>query len=147
MTLEAGTRVGQGCVIHSGVRIANSAIGDRTVVLDQQAMDVLRAWRERRSLLGISGHHPFFCATYGEARGSKLDPSHYRRLIKRLARKAGVEKRCHLHGLRHTGASEMLEEGIGLATISAQLGHKNISTTQCYIDVNDDMKRRAVELV
>jgi len=25
-------------------------------------------------------------------------------------------------------------------------GHKNISTTQCYIDVNDDMKRRAVEL-
>jgi integrase/recombinase XerD len=26
-------------------------------------------------------------------------------------------------------------------------GHKNISTTQAYIDVNDDMKRRAVELI
>ncbi|NBP40905.1 MAG: site-specific integrase, partial [Betaproteobacteria bacterium] len=25
--------------------------------------------------------------------------------------------------------------------------HSNISTTQRYIDVNDDMKRRAVELV
>jgi integrase/recombinase XerD len=26
-------------------------------------------------------------------------------------------------------------------------GHRSISTTQAYIDVNDDMKRRAVELV
>lgn len=26
-------------------------------------------------------------------------------------------------------------------------GHRNIATTQVYIDVNDDMKRRAVELV
>jgi integrase/recombinase XerD len=26
-------------------------------------------------------------------------------------------------------------------------GHRNISTTQAYIDVNDAMKRRAVELV
>jgi integrase/recombinase XerD len=29
----------------------------------------------------------------------------------------------------------------------ALAGHSNISTTQAYIDVNDDMKRRAVELV
>lgn len=26
-------------------------------------------------------------------------------------------------------------------------GHRSIPTTQAYIDVNDDMKRRAVELV
>jgi integrase/recombinase XerD len=31
--------------------------------------------------------------------------------------------------------------------LASLAGHRNISTTQCYIDVNDDMKRKAVELV
>jgi len=105
----------------------------RTVVLDSQAMDVLRIWAERRKSLGLNGHHVFFCAIYGDSRGNKVDASHFRRRIKRLQQKAGIEKRCHLHGLRHTGASEMIEEGLGLTTIAAQLGHKNVSTTSQYI--------------
>lgn len=105
----------------------------RTVVMDQQAMDILRIWAERRAKLGINGHYPFFCSIYKKNRGSALDPSHYRRLIRRLGKYAGIEKRCHLHGLRHTGASEMAEEGLDLPTISAQLGHKNLSTTSEYI--------------
>jgi integrase/recombinase XerD len=31
--------------------------------------------------------------------------------------------------------------------LASLVRHSNISTTQRYIDVNDDMKRRAVELV
>lgn len=105
----------------------------RTVVLDPQAMDVLRIWSERRKVIGLTGHQWFFCSVYKHALGNKLDPSHYRRLIGRLRKKAGIEKRCHLHGLRHTGASEMAEEGIDLPTISAQLGHKSVGTTSKYI--------------
>ena len=105
----------------------------RTIVLDPQAMDVLRIWKERRTVLGINGKEPFFCSAHQHARGKPLDSSHFRRLIARLRRKAGIEKRCHLHGLRHTGASELAEEGFDLATISAQLGHKNVSTTSQYI--------------
>lgn len=105
----------------------------RTITLDPEAMDILRAWAERRKALGVNGHHPFFCATNKQALGNHLDSSHYRHKIQRLRLKAGIEKRCHCHGLRHTAASEMLEEGFDMATIAGQLGHAYTSTTSRYL--------------
>jgi integrase/recombinase XerC len=105
----------------------------RTVTLDDGALDILKAWAERRKSLGINGHHPFFCGTNKQARGNRLHASYYRHKIKQLQEKAGIERRCHCHGLRHTAASEMLEEGIDLATIAGQLGHAYVSTTSQYL--------------
>ena len=105
----------------------------RTVVLDDGALDILRAWAERRKSLGINGHNPFFCATVGEARGNHLSSSHFRHKVARLRKKAGVERRCHCHGFRHTAASEMAEEGFDMVTIARQLGHSHVSTTSRYI--------------
>lgn len=120
----------------------------RTIVLDDGAFDVLNAWAERRKSLGINGHHPFFCATTKPARGNPLSPSHFRHKIARLRKKAGVERRCHLHCLRHTAASELLEEGFDLATIAGQLGHSHTSTTSRYLHrlrpdlMNEKLKER-----
>ena len=105
----------------------------RAVTIDPQAMDVLRIWSERRKTIGVNGHHPFFCGVKVSVRGNALKPGQFRCKIKELQAKAGIEKRCHLHGLRHTGASEMAEEGIDLPTIASQLGHAYVSTTSQYI--------------
>ena len=105
----------------------------RIVVLDDQAMDVLKIWAERRKALGINGHNVFFCATNSQAKGNTLHSSHFRHRIKKMQAKAGIPKRCHLHGLRHTGASNLLEEGFDLATIARQLGHAHTSTTSRYL--------------
>jgi site-specific recombinase XerD len=51
-----------------------------------------------------------------------------------LGRKAGIYKRCHAHGLRHTMAAQMRAEGIDILVISRQLGHRSISTTARYLD-------------
>jgi site-specific recombinase XerD len=121
----------------------------RTITIDDEAMNILRVWAERRSSLGVNGRHPFFCATNKKALGNALKSSHYRRTIKKLQRKAGIDKRCHLHALRHTAASELLEEGIDIATISRQLGHAHISTTSRYVHqlrpdlANQKLKARA----
>ena len=120
----------------------------RTVSLDEGVIDILRIWAERRKSLGVNGHHPFFCAIQGKARGNSVASSHYRRRIKRVQEKAGIERRCHLHGLRHTGASEMLEEDFSLATIARQLGHSHVSTTSGYLHelrpdlMNEKLKER-----
>ena len=120
----------------------------RTIVLDDGVLDILKTWAERRKSLDINGHHPFFCATNKQARGNHLDSSYYRHKIKELQVKAGIERRCHLHGLRHTAASEMLEEGFNIATIGRQLGHKHISTTDLYMHImrpdlmNEKLKER-----
>ncbi len=51
------------------------------------------------------------------------------------------------HSGRRTFITTLANKGIGVRILASLAGHKNISTTQCYIDVNDEMKRKAVELV
>lgn len=60
-------------------------------------------------------------------------PSYVRRLLPKLAAKAGIDKRVHPHGLRHTHASELAAERLPLGAISAQLGHASIATTSIYV--------------
>ena len=42
--------------------------------------------------------------------------------------------------------AELASKGLGVRVLASLAGHKNISVTQRYIDVNDDTKRRAVGL-
>jgi integrase/recombinase XerD len=51
------------------------------------------------------------------------------------------------HSGRRTFITTLANKGVSVRLLASLAGHKNISTTQCYIDVNDDMKRKAVELV
>jgi len=75
----------------------------RVVVIDQQAADVLTAWLECRSALGLNGHRPIFCTL----KGKRVSTAQVREMLPRRAKKAGIAKRVHAHGLRHTGASEL----------------------------------------
>ncbi len=51
------------------------------------------------------------------------------------------------HSGRRTFITNLANKGIGVRVLMSLAGHRNISTTQAYIDVNDAMKRAAVELV
>lgn len=61
-------------------------------------------------------------------------------------------KRCGIdgassHSPRRSFITNLADKGVSVRVLQSLAGHKNISTTQIYIDVNDAMKRRAVELV
>ncbi len=101
----------------------------RIAVLDGQACAELTTWLRARDKLGVNGHAPIFCTL----RGGKINPAQMREKLPRLAKKAGITKRVHPHGLRHTGASEMVEEGISLTDIQGQLGHSSAATTDRYL--------------
>ena len=47
-------------------------------------------------------------------------------MLKRKAEKAGIDKRIHAHGLRHSGAAELRAEGmdIGIISIATGVGHQ-----------------------
>ena len=62
-----------------------------------------------------------------------------------LYKRAGVYG-ASSHSGRRTFITNLASKGVGVRVLASLAGHKNISTTQCYIDVNDDMKRKAVEL-
>ena len=63
-----------------------------------------------------------------------------------LYKKSGVYG-ASSHSGRRTFITNLANKGISVRVLASLAGHKNISTTQCYIDVNDEMKRKAVELV
>jgi site-specific recombinase XerD len=58
---------------------------------------------------------------------------------------ADVPPNFHCHQLRHACASHLLENGLNVVQLSRFLGHRNLSTTMVYIDVNLAMKQAALE--
>jgi len=50
------------------------------------------------------------------------------------------------HSGRRTFITNLASKGIGVRVLASLAGHRSIAVTQSYIDVNDDMKRAAVEL-
>ena len=54
-------------------------------------------------------------------------------------------KRVHPHTIRHTTAMHLLQSGVDLNTIRCWLGHASITTTNRYVEIDLEMKRRALE--
>ena len=102
----------------------------RTVGMDGQAFEAIGQWLEIRAAHGINGRDPVFCLLDGQP----LQDGYIRVLFPRLGRQAGIAKRVHAHGFRHTHAAELRAEGVDIGIISKQLGHRTIATTARYLD-------------
>lgn len=103
---------------------------DRVAGLDPETFAFIDRWLEVRKKQGITNRARLFCTLIG----TRIDDSYVRHMLKRIAKRAGIEKRVHPHGLRHTHAFELLLEGNHIKTIQQQLGHSNPSTTATYLD-------------
>ncbi len=101
----------------------------RTVGLDEQTTALLARWIDRRKKLGPGARAPIFCTL----QGGRLDSSYVRRLLPRLAAKAGIDRRVHAHGLRHTYAAELAREGTAINVIRDALGHTSLAVTDRYL--------------
>ena len=83
---------------------------------------------------------------YSQKRDSDgFSPNTLTQFFHYLYKRAGVDG-ASSHSGRRTFITNLATQGVGVRVLMSLAGHKNISTTQCYIDVNDDMKRKAVEL-
>jgi site-specific recombinase XerD len=63
-------------------------------------------------------------------------------MLARRGRKAGIEMRVHPHLLRHTYASELLEDGASIVEVQRLLGHERLETTAIYTHVANERLRR-----
>jgi site-specific recombinase XerD len=84
---------------------------------------------------------PFFRSRSGRAlaRGTLYER------VRTLGRRARLAKPLCPHRLRHTFASHLVREGVGLVTIRDLLGHRHITSTQIYLHVTAQDLRAAAE--
>jgi site-specific recombinase XerD len=63
----------------------------------------------------------------------------------RALRQSGIRKHAHVHTLRHSYATHLLEAGVNLRLIQDALGHKSPKTTALYTHLTREVRRAAVD--
>ena len=72
---------------------------------------------------------------------NRLTPRSVERLVKYYAIKAGISKKVTPHIIRHSFATDLLQNGADIRSVQMMLGHSNIATTQIYTHVTDKQLR------
>jgi site-specific recombinase XerD len=120
---------------------------DRYVPLPTAALDLLRAhWRTHRSPQWLfpapvrEGTRYFVPAGAGPISRTSVQSAFGRAL-----RQSGVHKRAHVHTLRHSYATHLLEAGVNLRLIQVYLGHTSARTTQLYTHLTPEARQTALD--
>ena len=78
----------------------------------------------------------------GETPGVQYSASALVKVLKEAAQRAGIKHRVHVHMLRHSFATHLLEQGTDLHTIQELLGHNDIKTTAIYLHTSNAHKAK-----
>jgi integrase/recombinase XerD len=112
----------------------------RIVPLGRPAVNALRAYLDglRPRLVQSVGDAPW---VFVSRHGRRLTREMLWVLVKKYARRAGLNARVSPHTLRHSFATHLLSGGADLRTVQELLGHANIRTTQQYTHVDRERLR------
>jgi integrase/recombinase XerC len=67
-------------------------------------------------------------------------------ILQQLSRRTGLGRHLHPHQLRHSFATQLLDNGADLRTIQELLGHATINTTQIYTHVSKEALQKEYRL-
>ena len=128
------------------VRIFGKGRKERACPLWQETVDALRAYLRQRD----NGNQPD-APLFLNAHGKRVSRFGVVKILKRHVATAAVQqtsleaKPISPHTMRHTAAMHLLQSGVELNVIKSWLGHVSITTTSQYIEIDMEMKRKAIE--
>jgi site-specific recombinase XerD len=120
---------------------------DRYVPLPDATLQLLRDhWRSHRNPRWLfptstrSGVAPVNDPAVGPISRASLQSA-----FGRAVKQSGIHKRAHVHTLRHSYATHLLEAGVNLRLIQEYLGHTSPQTTAIYTHLTRELHDAALE--
>ncbi|EKN69675.1 site-specific tyrosine recombinase XerD [Neobacillus bataviensis LMG 21833] len=116
------------------VRCMGKGNKERIIPIGRTAAEAIKHYLENgRPHFVTMKHHDD--ALFLNHQGHRLTRQGFWKILKKLAKEAGIEKELTPHTLRHSFATHLLENGADLRAVQEMLGHADISTTQIYTNV------------
>jgi tyrosine recombinase xerC len=120
------------------IRILGKGSKERVVVFGVNTQSDLKKYlSDGRRQLDIKGNDYLFL----NKDGNRLSSRYVRKIIDDIVVKASIKMHISPHMLRHTFATEMLNNGADLVSVKDLLGHESLNTTSIYTHLSDDKIR------
>lgn len=111
---------------------------DRVVYYTADVEQALRQWQR----LDGEGSEYLFPSPRQHRRGQPLSPRLIQLLMTRYCQQAQISTNYSPHGLRHSFATQLLNAGASLEVVQELMGHRHISMTLRYTQLDDANKRQ-----
>ncbi len=112
---------------------------DRSLWVGDEDLRLLQLWLERKARLPKSE------LIFTNRDGKLICGRYLRKMVKRMATKAGIFKDVHPHTLRHTFATDLFRQTKNLRLTQKALGHSQLSSTMIYTHIVDDELEEALK--
>ena len=139
LLFSTGLRVSELCSLNSDIDLKKDEMsvrgkGDkvRVVFFSDSAKKAVSKYLKARKDMDEA-----LFTSLSKDKANRLSPRSVERLVKQRAIKAGITKKVTPHIIRHSFATDLLENGADLRSVQMLLGHADISTTQIYTHMTD----------
>jgi site-specific recombinase XerD len=113
----------------------------RTVYFSDRAVKALRRYLNERKDLDDALFINYRRGGAKSDRSRRLTIKSIEDIVKKYVKIAGLPVMATPHTLRHSFATDLLNQGVDLRTVQEFLGHSNIATTQIYTHVTNKQLR------